>query len=402
MILHVFTEGSAPPSSVALAAERHGGSTAVVAPDDARAVAMVPVLREFGPVVLAADAESVVRELGGVRPRGVVTFAESTLPLAADLAARFGLPGPSPATVELLTDKAAQRARLNERGLGQVRSVAWDGGALPAHPPLPAVVKPRRGAGSEETYFVADAAALAEVAARLTPGRGYVIEERLFGAPGALGPWLADYVSVESAVDAAGRIGHLGVTGRLPLAAPARETGLVFPVRPEPAQEAELLALAAAAVAALGAGPGLVHTEIKLTPAGPVVIEVNGRLGGGLHRLMPRAGLADPVALALDLAVGADVPDSFGRAWRHTLHHYVQPPLEATAVLALPAPAALRALPGVFGAERRARPGAEVDWRRGSGERVLDVWLEGETLEELRARTEALTEALADTITWRY
>jgi len=47
--------------------------------------------------------------------------------------------------------------------------------------------------------------------------------------------------------------------------------------------------LATAATKALRVRTGFLHTEIKVTPSGPRVIEVNGRLGGGLPNLLQQA-----------------------------------------------------------------------------------------------------------------
>src|SRR4051812_25055552 len=123
MILNVYTLGAAPPSTVAVAAERFGGCLYVIDPDDRPAVSMLPVLRELGPVVVATDPKDVAHTLGPTIPHGVVTFAESTLGLTARIAEFFGLLGPSTETVGWLTNKAEQRERLNQGGLGPVRSV---------------------------------------------------------------------------------------------------------------------------------------------------------------------------------------------------------------------------------------------------------------------------------------
>ncbi|WNM30391.1 ATP-grasp domain-containing protein [Streptomyces sp. Li-HN-5-11] len=402
MILCIYSVGSAPPATIALAAERFGGCTFVVHPEDAPAVAMLPVLRELADVVVAESRDDVVAALEGTRPTAVVAFAEVNVALTADLAAYYGLPGISRKAARWLTDKTAQRERLNDSGVGRIRSIAMTPDRLPEDIPLPAVVKPRAGAGSEDTVIVSTMAEFRTRVAELNPRREYVVEQYIQGAEAPLGDWLADYVSVESAVDADGRIAHLGITGRLPLAEPARETGLLFPVRPPQEMADALYTVAEAAVAALDFAAGLAHTEIKLTAEGPVVIEVNGRLGGGLHRLMPKAGGLEPVGLALSLAAGEALPQSVPEPEQYTLHHYVQPPPDAVAVRELPQPRALRALPGVFAADRIAAPGSPVNWRSGSAGRIYDVWLRASSLEELRQHKTALDEALTASIVWEY
>ncbi len=79
---------------------------------------------------------------------------------------------------------------------------------------------------------------------------------------------------------------HLAITGRFPLAPPFRETGFFIPASIAPGQQAELLDLAGETLRALGLEVGAAHTEIKLTSEGPRVIEVNGRIGGGVPDML--------------------------------------------------------------------------------------------------------------------
>jgi hypothetical protein len=56
---------------------------------------------------------------------------------------------------------------------------------------------------------------------------------------------------------------------------------------------------------ALGFTDGMTHTELKLTPAGPMIVEVNARLGGGLiPYLGMRASGMDPGLAAAAVACG--------------------------------------------------------------------------------------------------
>jgi S-sulfo-L-cysteine synthase (3-phospho-L-serine-dependent) len=67
--------------------------------------------------------------------------------------------------------------------------------------------------------------------------------------------------------------------------------------------------LAVAAVEALGLGFGFAHSEIRLGPHGPVIIEVNPRLAGGrIPRLVQLATGIDLVGAAVDLAIGQTRP----------------------------------------------------------------------------------------------
>lgn len=405
MILVPYAVGSATPSEVSLSAEARGhGITFVVDTRDTEARGHLRLLEAFGTVVEASCLDECLAALTGdaVAPDAVVTFAEVTLPIAAALAAYFGLPGHDPQTAPVLVDKAAQRARLNASGGDVVATVTVRGGQveadLPSHLPLPGVLKPAVGAGSRDTVFVDDAAEVARELARHPTDAVFVVEEAIVGAPDPLGPWLADYVSVESAVSG-GRVCHLGSTGRLPLARPARERGLVFPVVPPPDMEQEIHDLVEQAIAALGISTGLVHTEVKLSPTGPRLIEVNPRLGGGLGSICPAAGGPDLVGLAIDLALGGDLPGR-PKPTGVALHLYVQPPYEARRLVTAPDARALRRLPGVYGVDRRAVAGQDIDWRNGSAGRILDIWVEAPSLSQLETRTATIEAALATSTEW--
>jgi biotin carboxylase len=359
------------------------------------------LLQAFGAVVEAVSPSDAVAALGRHAPDAVVTFAESTVPSAAAVAAAYGLPGHSPEIAERLTDKWVQRRRLNAFEIGGVATVEVCGGqplAQLPELPLPGVLKPREGAGSRDTLFVESVAEVAGELALHPSGARFVVESRIVDSTSPFHPRLADYLSVESAV-VGDTIVHLGFTGRLPLAEPARERGLVFPIGLTPTLERDLQRLASAAITALGVGYGLVHTEIKVGADGPQVIEVNARLGGGLASIVPAAGGPDLVGLAVDLALGCPVPD-LPTPTGVALHLYVQPPYDATELVVAPDPKALRALPGVYGVDRRARPGDRTDWRSGSAGRILDVWVKAGTLDELLRCADAIEAAVARTTQW--
>ena len=65
-----------------------------------------------------------------------------------------------------------------------------------------------------------------------------------------------------------------------------------------------MLDLATAALRALGVRTGGFHTEIKLTPDGPRVIEVNGRLGGGVPEMLLQASGESLMRLSMRVALG--------------------------------------------------------------------------------------------------
>ena len=133
-----------------------------------------------------------------------------------------------------------------------------------------------------------------------------VLEEYLQDRPEAAGHHFADYVSVESVVSD-GRVSHLAITGRFPPAEPFRETGFFIPCAFDEDECAAIAELATAAVRALGVEVGSLHTEVKLTPQGPRVIELNGRIGGGVPEMLADATGIELLPLAMRVALGESI-----------------------------------------------------------------------------------------------
>lgn len=239
---------------------------------------------------------------------GITTFSESLLESTALLAQQLCLTYHPPATAAVLRDKREQRALLNRAACSAVRSfdLSWSAGSTPLVPAevvWPVVMKPALGEGSRDTYMIQDGLALEKAIAEIARGLGggqFVLEELIQGTRrGTVG----DYVSVETAV-MEGEIRHFGLTGKLPLVPPFRETCSFWPASLNREEALSVLALTSRAISAIGIESGLVHTEIKLSPHGPQVIEVNGRLGGFVADLARRGRGLDCLELAVEISVG--------------------------------------------------------------------------------------------------
>jgi biotin carboxylase len=336
--------------------------------DDLRALA--PVCDITG----ASDEEILNRpECAGLT--GIVTFSESQLNRTAALAERRGLPFLSVPTAAALTDKYTQRRVLAEAGVQHtpcrlVRDPGELGPALDAAG-LPAVLKPRSGSASARTCTVHDIdEARRRLRAFTDPASGgapaeFVVEQMLHGDPAAAGAGWADYVSVES-ITSNGEIRHIEVTGKFPLAAPLRETGYVVPGTLSEAWRARVLALTTAALTALGVRHGVTHTEVKLTPDGPRIIEINGRLGGYVADLVRRARGFDLVRAALTVALGRPYEPPRAVYRRHAFQYFLTPPMDAVALRRLDGVDRLGEVPGIQSVEVLAQPGTALDWRHGT------------------------------------
>jgi hypothetical protein len=306
----LFREGAVSPRELLISLEPYYPLVFAVG-DDPYTRALVPLLASEGTVVeLTGDPAADAARLAASGVTGIVTFSQGALRDCAELTGRLGLPGHDIAAARALTDKHLQRCLLKTAGADDVASrlVAttsdWD--AAVRQIGLPLVVKPRIGERSRNTCAVRDAADGRALVARLldqaTPGheQALVAEEYLIGLP--MHPY-GDYVSVDSA-SFEGQTRHIGVIGKFPIAPPFREVGHLYPAPLAPDMLDQVLALAGAALRALGVRHGITQTEIKLTAAGPRIIEVNGRLGGFTPDLYQRSQGFDLIQVAADLALG--------------------------------------------------------------------------------------------------
>jgi biotin carboxylase len=206
----------------------------------------------------------------------------------------------------------------------------------------------------------------------------------------------APIVSVESYVSR-GELRHFAVTGRFAFAEPFRETGSVLPsdLPAELARTAQ--ATAAAAIGALGATYGCFHTEMKFTPDGPRIIEVNGRIGGGIPEMVELAGGSESVLrLGMELALGVprDVRLRYSRiGWRRA----VTPPVSANRIEAITGLEKLKLLPGVDCVIVNRDAGEAVDWRHGYGDFVVQVYGSGGDYEEVEMQCAAVDRAVSVT-----
>ena len=324
-------------------------------------------LSRFGDVVDVTDMDEIetVGHIVTARPDGILVFNDPAIKLAAEVADRLGLTFHSQHTADLLTDKLKQRAAFERRGIPVPVFTDVRAGDISVDFPFPAVLKPRTGAGSRDTFRVENTDEVDEVLARCSPTEEFILEEWL--ADRDRSPRLSsDIVSVESVVRD-GEIEHLIVTGRFPFAPPFRETGLYLPSELTALERDDVFRLASAAAIALQIQHGILHTEIKLTPSGPRVIEVNGRQGGGISQLIRRVGGPSIILWALRLALGLDVGPipTFARSPISFLLLVVAP-VSATSLVSVSGVDELRELAGVSEIRRKLLPGNAVSSRRSS------------------------------------
>ncbi|MFE0703090.1 ATP-grasp domain-containing protein [Streptomyces sp. NPDC058872] len=288
--------------------------------DTTRAEPLRAAVEELHAEAAEADSEQA--------PAGLFTWDELSLIATARVAEELGLPHLSAAAAEACRDKYTTRSLLDRAGLPGVRHrlvhSAEQAAAGAAEIGYPVVLKPRSLAGSMGVTLVRTpselADAYAQVAGTTFPGirteHGVLVEEYLTGPEISVDSCVIDG-EAEPVFVARKRLGH----------DPAfEEVGhLVGPWRHEPwAEEAE--ALVRNAHRALGIDRGITHTEIRLTPSGCRLIELNGRLGGDLIPYLGTLARGIDLTLAGAALASGRVPDLAPRHDRYAEVRFLYPP----------------------------------------------------------------------------
>ncbi len=355
------------------------------------------LLGRLGPVVdiTGLDAEQTLERARSLAPDGITTFADRDLLRTACLAEGLGLPFHSTDTAASLIHKHKQREALRRAGLPgpdfSLVSKGRDRDTKLHELQYPVVVKPDTGTASRETTLACDVQEVLhalERASRLGI-EDVLVEELLPDAPELMAPNFASFVSVESIVSREG-LRHLAVTGKFPLAHPFRETGHFIPSHLPDAVITDVLGAATMAIEAVGITLGAVHTEVKLTPSGPRIIEVNGRIGGAVPEVLSQVNGYDLLESAMKVALGQGLPlGGLLPCGRIGYRVNVQPPTWARRVRSIEGFDTLKAFPGVDSVGVLRTNGDAVDWRLGTEEFVLVVQGSVGSLDELQAvRTE--------------
>jgi biotin carboxylase len=322
------------------------------------------VLARFGEVadVSSLAAQRAVDFVAGLEIDGVVVFNDAPLGFAAAVADRRGLVFHSPETTLLLTDKLLQRRALQRAGLVVPTFAGAGANGIDGPVEFPAVLKPRAGAGSRDTFRVDTESEVFEILATCVDGEEFILEGFIPDRP-TTDSFAADVVSIESVVQK-GAIRHIAVTGRFCFVKPFRETGSFLPSNVSDDERLSIESLASAAIEALGIHDGIVHTEVKMTPSGPWIVEVNGRLGGGISNLVSKVGGPHLVQWVLRLSLGEEVGDvPTVNAPPIAFFRWIVSPLDATVVKLVEGVEAARNLPGVDEAALNRAVGDHVNAR---------------------------------------
>ncbi|MFI5761144.1 ATP-grasp domain-containing protein [Streptomyces sp. NPDC051563] len=215
-----------------------------------------------------------VAHLHALRPfDAVVSIQEHALLSLAALNERLGLRGPHRETARLVTDKWAMRARLAERGVSPVAAAlgrtADDLRAFGAEHGFPFIAKPVAATGSFGVVLV-DPHGVDAVAEGFagTGVSAFLMEEHLDGPE----------ISVET-FTFAGRHVVLALTDKS-TGHGFVESGHTMPATLDEAVRTEAVEVVGAFLDAVGLTDGPSHVEVKLTSAGPRIVEGHCRRGG--------------------------------------------------------------------------------------------------------------------------
>ncbi|HXW38135.1 MAG TPA: hypothetical protein VEJ44_00460, partial [Acidimicrobiales bacterium] len=233
---------------------------------------------------------------------------------------------------------------------------------------------PRSESGSHHTFLVTDGRAATEALIGLGDARRDMVAEQVIeGDAGLADRPFADYLSVETVVSD-GVMSHVALTGRFPQAEMFRETGFFIPAVVEPELVPTVIAETERAISALDVRIGCLHTELKLTAAGPRIIEVNGRLGGGIPEMAHRAAGIDLFGTSIDVALGKKVRIEGPVACQRVGYRFfLQPPPDPSTVTTIDGIDRLADHPWIDGISIHRGPGSHVDGRDGSRTFVLAV-----------------------------
>jgi biotin carboxylase len=244
------------------------------------------------------------------------------------------------------------------------------------------VVKPADGTGSRGVRLCCDPAEVQGHTAGLLARRR---DER--GQPTIPAVLVEEYVpGPEFSVETFGTE-VVGVTGKHLGPQPwFVECGHDFPA--DTAGSDRVGALAVAALEALGLGFGSAHTEIRLGPRGPVVIEVNARLAGGrIPTLVRLATGIDLVGATVDAVIG-DTESLPEPGPGHASIRFLVPP-QAGRVRRTGGVADAASIPGVVDVAISTRPGQRIGGTGSFLDRVGHVIAAGPSADAARIAAEA-------------
>ncbi|MBQ9874359.1 MAG: ATP-grasp domain-containing protein [Thermoguttaceae bacterium] len=341
----------------------------------------IPIADEFYEAS-TFDPPAIVEAAKQFRPDGVVTLA-TDIPMRSVAAAceALGLPGISPKTALLATDKAEMIRALTDANVPCPKYVVANDRdefeRVKGSVAYPAIMKPTDQSGSRGVVLVRSLEELdASYDYSQTESRGgaVVIEEFMEGPE----------TSVEVMVLDDG-VHILAITDKLTTGAPHFvEMGHSQPCRLGDATCAAIRDVATRAVQALGIKRGPAHVEIIVTAEGPKIVELGARMGGDCitTHLVPLSTGIDMTEATLRVACGEE-PDVAPKFQKGAAIRYFDVPVGV-----------LDSISGVD--EARAIPGVrQISIVKEIGERIGEICGSGDRLGFVIAQAKTADEAIS-------
>lgn len=263
-------------------------------------------------------------------PDSIMTFNELHINVAAELTARFGLKGINPNAAKRARDKWACRMIFAKRDIPTPRFqyVETLESTLKVANTIryPVVVKPKDGTGSlyvrcihnddEMKEYFKEVDCVKEYGRSIKREKGFLVEEFIQGL----------LVSAET-ITFNGETYVIGITERDVSGYPYFvEIGSLFPSLHDKTMLIKETAILA--IDALEIDFGICHIEMIIGNNGPVVIEVNPRLAGGLiPKLIELSTGVDMIQTAINLHLGISI-DLMPRKQNYAYSFHYTPPCE--------------------------------------------------------------------------
>ncbi|MER9312264.1 acetyl-CoA carboxylase biotin carboxylase subunit family protein [Mesorhizobium australicum] len=321
---------------------------------------------------------------------GITSAQESVYATAGKLCRHFDLPGPNPTSIERCCDKFTQRQLLAEAGVPipayRVTANATDVQKFAAEIGLPVIVKPAVGSGSSGVRLCRNVDELAEHTTYLLGGKHiWRSSPRMLVEEFAQGPFYVAHIMGNEVIG-------IGAADFGPPPHFVFREG-IFPALLTDEEHRRIVDVSLSCLPALGLGWGPTCIELRWTKRGPVVIEVNPRLGGGPEPVQLAYGV-DLITEHIKLVIGKEWDlrrrHSHIAAWRSLLPErdgtldWIDGDIRAAAV------------PGVTEVKLCVEPKAPIvrkgDYRDYMGH-VMAV-------SPSHARTEAILQRAVDSISW--
>lgn len=205
------------------------------------------------------------------KPDAVLSLSDSTVEIAAKVASHFGCCQNKSKTLKLCRDKFALRNYLSNCGIQTIEHALLSGELLDDHRDYPYILKPNSGTGSKGVLLANNFTELKRNYALLKSRYSEILLERF-----VRGPLISNEVFVSN-----GEVKSLGISSRILGNFPYFvEEGVAFPMNIG-SLEKDVICLSKQILQALDYRHGPVHIEYILSTTGPVLVEVNPRLGGG-------------------------------------------------------------------------------------------------------------------------